>query len=153
VRTMSRTDAGYNPIGYHTGTIWPHDNSIVAMGLARSGYREEANRIAVAQLEAASFSNYRLPEAFAGYDRRLARFPVPYPTACSPQAWATGAPFAFAKVILGLDAHDRQVSLDPLAPDEIGRVAVHRMPAFGTQWDLEAVGTRGHVRLAPLPAG
>jgi glycogen debranching enzyme len=104
VRTMSRTDAGYNPIGYHTGTIWPHDNSIVAMGLARCGYREEANRIAAAQLAAASFSNYRLPEAFAGYDRRLARFPVPYPTACSPQAWATGAPFTFAKVMLGLEA-------------------------------------------------
>jgi glycogen debranching enzyme len=153
VRTMSRTDAGYNPIGYHTGTIWPHDNSIVAMGLARSGYREEANRIALAQLEAASFSDNRLPEAFAGYDRRLARFPVPYPTACSPQAWATGAPFAFAKVILGLDAHDRQLRLDPRVPDETGRVAVHRMPAFGTQWDLEAVGTRGYVRLAPPPSG
>jgi glycogen debranching enzyme len=153
VRTMSRTDAGYNPIGYHTGTIWPHDNSIVAMGLARCGYREEANRIAAAQLAAASFSNYRLPEAFAGYDRRLARFPVPYPTACSPQAWATGAPFTFAKVMLGLEAHDGQVSLDPRVPDGIGRVVVHRMPAFGTHWDVEAIGTRGHVRLAPMPVG
>jgi glycogen debranching enzyme len=153
VRTMSRTDAGYNPIGYHTGTLWPHDNSIVAMGLARAGYRQEANRIAVAQLEAASFSSHRLPEAFAGYDRRLARFPVPYPTACSPQAWATGAPFAYAKVMLGLDARDRQVTLDPWVPEEIGRIAVHRMPAFGTHWDLEAIGTRGHVRLAPSPAG
>jgi glycogen debranching enzyme len=153
VRTMSRTDGGYNPIGYHTGTIWPHDNSMVAMGLARYGFREDANRIAVAQLEAASFSNNRLPEAFAGYDRRLTRFPVPYPTACSPQAWATGAPFVFAKVILGLDAHDRQVTLDPRVPDQIGRVVVHRMPAFGTHWDVEAVGTKGHVRLTPPPVG
>ena len=106
VRTMSRRDAGYNPIGYHMGTIWPHDNSIVAQGLARCGFRDEANRIAMAQLEAASYSSYRLPEAFAGLNRALARFPIPYPTACSPQAWATGAPFVFLQVMLGLDARN-----------------------------------------------
>jgi glycogen debranching enzyme len=147
VRTISRQDAGFNPIGYHVGTIWPHDNSIVAMGLARYGFREEANRIALAQLEAAAFSDARLPEAFAGFDRRVGRFPVPYPTACSPQAWATGAPFVFAKVMLGLDASDGQVRLDPRIPDEIGRIFVHGMHAFGTHWDLEAVGATGHVRL------
>ena len=92
VRTLSSDDRGYNPIGYHVGTIWPHDNSILALGLARAGFRDEANRIALAQLEAASFTGHRLPEAFAGFERSISRFPVPYPTACSPQAWATGAP-------------------------------------------------------------
>jgi glycogen debranching enzyme len=148
VRTMSRKDAGFNPIGYHTGTIWPHDNSIVAQGLARYGFRDEANRIAMAQLEAAAYSGYRLPEAFAGLARGLARFPVPYPTACSPQAWATGAPFVFLQVMLGLDARSRQVTLDPRVPEELGRVSVHGLSAFGKRWDVEAKGTEGRVRPA-----
>jgi glycogen debranching enzyme len=148
VRTMARADKGYNPLGYHVGTIWPHDNSIVALGLARYGFRDAANRIALAQLEAASFSAFRLPEAFAGLDRRLARFPVPYPTACSPQAWATGAPFVFVKVMLGLDEANRAITLDPHVPEEIGRIAIRRLSAFGARWDLEATGTKSHVRLA-----
>jgi glycogen debranching enzyme len=147
VRTISRRDGGFNPIGYHVGTIWPHDNSIVAMGLARYGFRDGANRIALAQLEAASFSDHRLPEAFAGFDRGIGRFPVPYPTACSPQAWATGTPFVFIKVMLGLDASAGEVRVDPKVPEEIGRIFVHGMHAFGTHWDLEAVGTNGYVRL------
>jgi glycogen debranching enzyme len=147
VRTMSRADGGYNPIGYHVGTIWPHDNSLVAEGLARYGFRDEANRIARAQLEAASFSDFRLPEAFAGFDRSVGRFPVPYPTACSPQAWATGAPFVFVKTMLGLDVVDGEVRLDPHVPEEIGRIFIHGMHAFGTHWDLEAIGSNGHVRL------
>ena len=147
VRTISRTDEGYNPIGYHVGTIWPHDNSIVAMGLVRSGFRDEANRIGLAQLEAAAFSDFRLPEAFAGFDRSIGRFPVPYPTACSPQAWATGAPFVFIRNMLGLDVHDGEVRIEPRVPEEIGRIYVHGMHAFGTHWDLEATGTNGHVRL------
>ncbi|WP_155386130.1 amylo-alpha-1,6-glucosidase [Catellatospora paridis] len=148
VRTLSTSDRGFNPIGYHTGTIWPHDNSIIALGLARYGFRDEANRIALAQLEAATHSAFRLPEAFAGFPRVHAGFPVPYPTACSPQAWATGAPFAFAKVMLGLDAHDRQIRLDPWVPDEIGRIQISNLPAFGVHWDVEAHGATGYARLA-----
>ena len=146
VRTISRKDAGYNPIGYHVGTIWPHDNSIVAQGLARYGFRDEANRIAMAQLEAAAFSSYRLPEAFAGLDRRLARFPIPYPTACSPQAWATGAPFVFLQVMLGLNARNGQLIIDPHVPEEIGRVNIHGLRAFGAGWDVEATGTKGSIK-------
>ena len=147
VRTMSQADSGYNPIGYHVGTIWPHDNAIVAMGLAKAGFRDEANQIAMAQLEAAGFSEHRLPEAFAGFDRNLGRFPVPYPTACSPQAWATGAPFVFVKAMLGLDARDGKVTIDPHVPEIIGRLRIHGMHAFGTHWDVEATGTNGSVSL------
>jgi glycogen debranching enzyme len=146
VRTLAEDQGGYNPIGYHTGTIWPHDNSIVAWGLERYGFRDEANRIVVAQLEAAAFGDYRLPEAFAGFERSLGRFPVPYPTACSPQAWATGAPFAFVKTMLGLRAKNGEVTIDPQVPEEMGRVFVHGMHAFGTHWDLEATGAKGSVR-------
>ena len=146
VRTLSTEDGGYNPIGYHAGTIWPHDNAIVALGLARAGFRDEANRIALAQLEAASFTGYRLPEVFAGFERRISRFPVPYPTACSPQAWATGAPFLFVQLMLGLGAHDGALRLDPHVPDEIGRIALHRVHAFGAEWDVEAAANEGELR-------
>jgi glycogen debranching enzyme len=146
VRTLSTEDRGYNPIGYHVGTIWPHDNAVVALGLARNGFRDEANRIALAQLEAASFTGFRLPEAFAGFDRWISSFPVPYPTACSPQAWATGAPFVFIQAMLGLDARDGELLLDPSVPPEIGRLAIRRLHAFGCEWDVEAEGRDGSVR-------
>jgi glycogen debranching enzyme len=148
VRTLSTDDAGFNPIGYHRGTVWPHDNSLIAQGLARYGFRDEANRIAMALLDAAAYSGYRLPEAFSGYPRSIARFPVPYPTACSPQAWATGAPLLLVRAMLGLEARNGQVTLDPALPDEIGRVSISGLRAFGTHWDLEANGRSGHVRLA-----
>jgi glycogen debranching enzyme len=146
IRTMSTDEVGYNPIGYHVGTIWPHDNSIVAMGLARYGFREEANRIIEAQLQATSFSEFRLPEAFAGYERITGRFPVPYPTACSPQAWATGAPFAFMKVLLGLDVRDGQVSVDPFIADDLGSIFIHGIHALGDHYDVRASGTTGEVK-------
>jgi glycogen debranching enzyme len=114
----------------------------------RYGLRDEANRIVLSQLEAASFSSFRLPEAFAGFERRVSRFPVPYPTACSPQAWATGAPFVFVKAMLGLDARDGEITLDPCVPDEVGLLFIHRLHAFGTYWDVEAIGGRGQVRPA-----
>ena len=82
----------YNPIGYHVGTVWPLDNSLIAWGLRRYGYRTEAARCAYAMLEAAELFQNRLPEAFGGYPRRITRYPVEYPTACSPQAWATATP-------------------------------------------------------------
>jgi glycogen debranching enzyme len=146
VRTLSTDDRGYNPLGYHIGTIWPHDNAIVALGLARAGFRDEANRIALAQLEAAAFTGYRLPEAFAGFERWVSRFPVPYPTACSPQAWAAAAPFVFVQAMLGLEARDGELRLDPRVPEEIGRICVRRVHAFGAEWEVEAAGVRGDVR-------
>jgi glycogen debranching enzyme len=148
VRTMSTEDRGYNPIGYHCGAIWPHDNGIVAEGLVRYGFRDEANRIAVALIEAAAFSGYRLPEAFAGFERSVSSFPVPYPTACSPQAWATGAPFQFLRVMLGADVRHGELQLDPHIPESIGRIKMRRLHALGTLWDVEAIGNKAHVRLS-----
>ncbi len=146
VRTLSTQERGFNPIGYHLGTIWPHDNSLVAMGLAQYGYREEANRIAVAQIEAAAHFGYRLPEAFAGYPRAVSRFPVPYPTACSPQAWSTAAPLLLLRAMLGLQARHGELILDPVLPEQFGRVAVHGIPAFGSLWDVDATAGNGTVR-------
>jgi glycogen debranching enzyme len=138
VRTMASSEGSYNPIGYHVGTVWPHDNSIVAWGLRRYGYRAEAAKICRAMLEAADLFKGRLPEAFGGYARSETHYPVEYPTACSPQAWATGAPLLFMRTLLGLDSDGRHLIVDPAIPDPIGRLELldipgvwGRMDAFG----------------------
>jgi glycogen debranching enzyme len=148
VRTMSWEDQGYNPIGYHIGTVWPHDNSILSAGLARYGLREEANRIATAMLEAAAFTEFRLPEVFAGYSREEAPFPVRYPTASSPQAWATAAPFLWFRVSLGLEPEANGLSVDPLVPDALGEVRLKGIHARGKRWDVKAWKTTGSVQEA-----
>jgi glycogen debranching enzyme len=145
VRTLAADEAGFNPIGYHVGTIWPHDNAIIASGMARMGFREESNRIAVALIDAASFSRGRLPEAFAGFQRDVSRFPVPFPTACSPQAWATAAPFALVNAMLGLRVRDSELVMDPRIPEVVGHVRIRGIHAFGGRWDVEASGSEGTV--------
>jgi glycogen debranching enzyme len=147
VRTLSEANVSFSPITYHDGTVWPHDNSIIAAGLARYGFREEANRIMTALLEAAGFTEYRLPEVFAGYPRDESRFPVRYPTASSPQAWATGAPFLFLWTMLGLRGEDGKVVADPHVPEEMGEVYYHGFHAFGTHFDVRARGTTAEVTL------
>ena len=92
VRTLADGEGRYNPIGYHTGTVWPFDNSFVAWGLRRYGFKDEAAEIASGILDAADFFDGRLPEAFGGYPREQTKYPVQYPTACSPQAWSTERP-------------------------------------------------------------
>jgi glycogen debranching enzyme len=124
VRTMADGEGGYNPIEYHNGTVWPHDNSLVAAGLRRYGFGEAAARIAYAILEAATFFNWRLPEVFAGYERSLTHFPVQYPTASTPQAWAAGAPLLLLRVVLGLEPAGHRLRSDPILPREIGRLAI-----------------------------
>ncbi|MGC4120287.1 MAG: glycogen debranching N-terminal domain-containing protein [Myxococcales bacterium] len=140
VRTMSASDRGYNPIGYHVGTVWPHDNSFIAAGLRRYGYRREAARIAMAMLEAAQFFNGRLPEAFSGHPRSLAHYPVEYPTACSPQAWATGAPLLLMSTMLGLEAMGGHLLIDPAVPTGIERVGLIGIPGRWGRTDAFGIG-------------
>ncbi len=147
VRTLSSEDAAFNPIGYHTGTVWPHDNSLIAEGFAKYGFREEANTIIFGMLEAARHTDHRLPEAFAGYPREANAFPVRYPTACSPQAWATAAPFLFLKTLLGLHVQDGELSCDPHLPSRVGRMVLHGVHAFGSHYDVTAEGTTGTARV------
>ena len=98
----ARREAGYNPLGYHTGTVWPHDTALAAWGLARVGAREQAWQLVRSLLEAARFFDHSLPEVFAGYPRTETAFPVAYPTAARPQAWAAGAPILCLRLLLGL---------------------------------------------------
>ena len=102
VRTLGSGEAGYNPLGYHTGTVWPHENSLIVAGLARYGHRDAANTIASAVLTAAPYFEHRLPEVFAGYPATLTTVPVAFPTASRPQAWAAGAPLLLLTALLDL---------------------------------------------------
>jgi glycogen debranching enzyme len=103
IRTLSTTSPRFNPIGYHLGTVWPHDNAIAAMGLKKYGFEEELNEVATALFDAAiTFPYYRLPELFGGEARSAHHAPVPYPVACRPQAWAAGALPMILHAILGL---------------------------------------------------
>ncbi|MGO9488679.1 MAG: glycogen debranching N-terminal domain-containing protein [Solirubrobacteraceae bacterium] len=102
VRTLGAGEAGYNPLGYHTGTVWPHENSLIVAGLARYGHREQAVTIAAAMLSAAPHFEHRLPEVFAGYPAAVTSVPVAYPTASRPQAWAAGTPLQLLTTLLDL---------------------------------------------------
>jgi glycogen debranching enzyme len=143
---MAVGDGGYNPLEYHNGTVWPHDNSLIAHGLARYGYRAEAARIAVSMIEAAEHFRYRLPEVFTGYPRVLTDFPVEYPTATRPQAWATGAPLLAIRALLGLEPDGDKIAVDPWLPEQIGRLGLRRLPG---RWGRLDVGSAR--RSAPIP--
>jgi glycogen debranching enzyme len=122
LRTVAAGEARYNPMSYHNGSIWPHDNALAAYGLARYGFKDEAVRLFSALFDASvSMDLYRLPELFCGFDRTPGSSPTLYPVACSPQAWASGAVFLLLEAVLGLDID---------APGR--RVRFHRpiLPAF-----------------------
>jgi glycogen debranching enzyme len=140
VRTMAESEAPYNPIEYHNGTVWPHDNSLIAAGLMRYGYRDEAARIARGILEAATYFDHRLPEVFAGYPRALTSFPVGYPTACSPQAWATGTPLLLLRILLGLEPREDALASHPAVPPDMGRVALQGIRG---RWGRADAASRG----------
>ena len=138
VRTMAVGDAGYNPIEYHNGTVWPHDSSLIAQGLARYGYRAEAARIGVALVDAGARFSYRLPEVFTGYPRDLTDFPVQYPTASRPQAWATGAPLLFIRTLLGMEPRGGALGSDPWLPPELDRLTLCGIPGRWGRADVIA---------------
>ena len=131
IRTYAAGQAGYNPIGYHTGTVWPHDVSLIAAGFKRYGRHEEANRLVGRIFEAAQhFADFRLPELFCGFDRDHSPLPVPYPVACAPQAWAAGSTFLFLETMLGLRPHadKRELELErPELPEWLQKVTVSNL--------------------------
>jgi glycogen debranching enzyme len=141
VRTMSSGDAGYNPLAYHNGTVWPHDNSLIAQGLARHARWPEAQRIVRRMLSAAAHFDYQLPEVFAGLPRAETPFPIAYPTAARPQAWAAGTPVLLLQVLLGLSPDRRRHELETRAPEELpswaGRsLRLSGIRAFERLWDV-----------------
>ena len=152
VRTMSTADAGYNPLSYHDGTVWPHDNSIIAAGLARYARWPEAQRIIQRMLTAAQHFDYQLPEVFAGLRRSETPFPIAYPTAARPQAWAAGTPVLLLQSLLGLQPDRRRHALETVAPQELpswaGTIRLSGIRAFGTLWDARLEDGRVRVDAA-----
>jgi len=140
LRTFAADQPGYNPIGYHTGTVWPHDTAIAAAGLRRYGFDDAADILSSGMLAAAQrFPAFRLPELFCGFDRASTGAPIAYPVACSPQAWAAGAALMLIRTMLGLqaDAPNRRLTLDrPILPAGLTKVVIRGLRVGDASCDL-----------------
>ncbi|WP_173918194.1 amylo-alpha-1,6-glucosidase [Halobacillus sp. Marseille-Q1614] len=133
VRTMSSESVGYYPMSYHNGSVWPHDNAMILLGLIKTGRSSEALTIVKGMLEAAqSFENLRLPELFCGHDKEIG-YLVPYPTTCSPQAWAAASSFVFLQAVIGVnpDAAKGEVTVNPAFLENMNEIKVEGMRAGG----------------------
>jgi glycogen debranching enzyme len=151
VRTLADGVKGYNPISYHCGSVWPHDNAIAAAGLMRYGFVDEAHQIMEGMIAAAPFFECRLPELFAGLPRSQFRFPISYPTSCSPQAWAAAAPLLFLRTMLRFepDIRNATLSLAPRVPDWIGTLALEQVPLMGGHLSVRVDGDQLDIREVP----
>ncbi|MFE7083366.1 glycogen debranching N-terminal domain-containing protein [Priestia megaterium] len=126
IRTMGEGESGYNPISYHDGSIWPHDNSLILLGLSKVGKQEEANKVMQGLIDAAQHFEYdRLPELFCGYSSNLGK-PVKYPVACSPHAWAAATPLTFIQSLLQLfpNSISKEIYLNPCLLDNMNELNV-----------------------------
>ncbi|MHB1583205.1 MAG: amylo-alpha-1,6-glucosidase [Acidimicrobiales bacterium] len=154
IRTLATSMKRYNPVSYHNGSVWPHDSAICAAGLARYGFFDRAQRITVGLLEAASAFGGRLPELFCGFDRDAFPTPVPYPSSCSPQAWASATPFLLLRTtLLGLDPSipDGTLTCSPHVPAAYGDLSVENLYLAQGRISIEAAGEVGKV--SGLPEG
>jgi glycogen debranching enzyme len=165
IRTLSALNPAYNPFSYQCGSVWPHDNALIAMGFKRYGFAAEAARVARDISEAASrFASYRLPELYAGVQREPSTFPVQYPGANVPQAWACGATFQLLQAILGIqaDAPSNRLYVDPELPPWLPDVTLHGLrvgeatleltffrEAERTRWDAKVLTGRIEVQEKP----
>jgi glycogen debranching enzyme len=152
LRTLAQSHPAYNPVGYHTGSVWPHDSALIAFGLRRYGFDEDFTQIFEGLLEAASrFDDYRLPELFAGFPREEFDEPVPYPVACQPQAWAAGSIPFLLKWGLGLspDGLEKRLRIvRPSLPRWLDRVDVTGLEIGNARIDLRFERAGEHVTLA-----
>jgi glycogen debranching enzyme len=140
IRTVSSNERRYNPMRYHLGTIWPHDNALIAQGLMRYGMEEKALTVLNAMFEAGMcFDLNRMPELFCGFAQEPGEGPVLYPVACSPQAWAAGAVFMLFQACMGLkvDGPRRQIYFtSPQLPHSLGELRIHNLEVMGATVDL-----------------
>src|SRR6185312_7460415 len=148
IRTVAHGEARYNPMSYHNGSIWPHDNALIAAGLARYGHSKPIETLFEAIVRAAlHMHDRRIPELYCGFRRRPGRGPTLYPAACSPQAWAAGAPFLMMQAMLGLefDHEARKVLLtNPSLPASAPRLVVRNLTLGDASVDF-AVSQEGEA--------
>jgi glycogen debranching enzyme len=163
IRTVARGEARYNPMSYHDGSIWPHDNALIALGLARYGLKHSVAHVFKALFDAATYMDLRrLPELFCGFRREKGRGPTLYPVACAPQAWASATPFTLLEAALGLEfdaAHGEIRLRNPRLPEFINEVVLRdlqlgassvdlRVRRHGEDVSLEVLRTRGQIRVS-----
>ncbi|MBT2597638.1 glycogen debranching N-terminal domain-containing protein [Arthrobacter sp. ISL-72] len=151
VRTLASTMGAYNPVSYHNGSVWPHDNALIAAGLMRYGFIEESQRVAMAIFDAAEAFGGRLPELFCGFPREPDRAPVAYPSSCSPQAWASATPIHLLRILLRFDpsAPTGRLWLSPAFPDGFGYLKKDQVPLAGSRLTIEVSGNAAHVTGLP----
>jgi glycogen debranching enzyme len=163
IRTVARGEARYNPMSYHDGSIWPHDNALIALGLARYGLKHSVEHVFKALFDAATYMDLRrLPELFCGFRREKGRGPTLYPVACAPQAWASATPFTLLEAALGLefDAQRGEIRLrNPRLPAFLNEVILRDLKLgpssvdlcvrrHGDDVSLEVLGTRGRIQVS-----
>ena len=140
VRTIAEGEARYNPMSYHNGSVWPHDNGLIAMGFARYGLRDPLLALVEGIFAASQHMDlYRLPELFCGFRREAEEAPTRYPVACIPQAWAAATVFGLLRAMLGIsfDARAERVNCDrPLLPDYIGEISISGLSVGAGSMDL-----------------
>jgi glycogen debranching enzyme len=154
IRTLATDMNAFNPMSYHNGSVWPHDTAIAVAGLARYGFAEEAQRISLDLIDASQHFGGRLPELFCGFDRAEFPAPVPYPTSCSPQAWAAAAPRLILRSLLRVnpDVPDGRIQLQPIVPDRLLPLRLENLPLAGGRVDI-AVDAVGRIDISGLPPG
>jgi glycogen debranching enzyme len=153
IRTLAADEPAYDPTSYHCGSVWPHDNALCAAGLARYGCLPEAHQVIRGMVQASSFWDGRLPELFCGVDRSDIPSPVPYPTSCSPQAWAAASPLLFLRVVLGMDPDlpNGRCSFRPSLPEGASSLSVRGLRLWGSRIDVSV--DRAGIEVDGLPAG
>ncbi|MCX6021867.1 MAG: hypothetical protein NTZ05_09080 [Chloroflexi bacterium] len=154
IRTLSSTNPRYNPLGYHVGSVWPHDNAIAALGMKRYGFDTETNEVATALYDVCrTFAYYRLPELYSGAQRTGHDYPVRYPVACSPQAWAAGSMLMMLQAILGLEgdaARGRLILRRPRLPYWLREVELRNVRVGDGSADLVVRRNQGSTRVSVL---
>ncbi|MBW3650669.1 MAG: amylo-alpha-1,6-glucosidase [Actinobacteria bacterium] len=149
IRTLASTMSAYNPVSYHNGSVWPHDNAICAAGLARYGFQDHAQRVISGQLEVSAKRGGRLPELFAGFDRHDVPVPAAYPASCSPQAWAAASPLLWLRTLLRLDpwVPGGKLWVAPQLPDWITSLGVAGMRLGDSTLSIRVHGDEVEVDL------
>jgi glycogen debranching enzyme len=141
IRTVARGEVRYNPMSYHNGSIWPHDNALIALGFARYGLKRSVAQVARGLFEAATYMDLRrLPELFCGFQRERRRGPTLYPVACAPQAWASATPFSLIESILGLEFQPRTNEIhlrNPRLPAFLDEVILRNLQVGQSSMDLK----------------
>src|SRR5271170_8075321 len=154
IRTVAKGEPRYNPMSYHNGSIWPHDNSLIVLGLSRYGFQQHVDKVFEGTFAAASYMDLRrLPELYCGFRRRRGAGPTLYPVACSPQAWASGSLFLMIQAALGIEFHPRAGAIgfrNPRLPPSFNQIILRQLGMSGTTVDVELRRSGSHTSMRVL---